>query len=224
MNVRGTTFGEAIQAHPWKWDEKRPLMKFIYALLAAILTAPLLVQGALAQDNYRVKPGDIVRIEVLEDGNLNRDALVLPDGRISLPLAGTVPAAGRSIEQIQQDITAKLGPNFAAPPTVFVTLSQLAAPAVASGPVAENTISIFLMGEAAAPGKIEVTPGSTVLQVLAQSGGFTPFAAKKRIQLRRSGQVYTLDYTAVEKAGGTGFDTVVSEGDVIVIPTRRLFE
>jgi polysaccharide export outer membrane protein len=90
--------------------------------------------------------------------------------------------------------------------------------------VTAATIGIFLMGESANPGRLEVEPGSTVLQVLAQSGGFSPFAAKKRIQLRRGGQVYAFDYTAVEKAGGTGFDTVVQEGDVIVIPTRRLFE
>lgn len=199
-------------------------MKFLYALLAAVLMVPLAAIPALAQDSYRVKSGDVVRIEVLEDASLNRDALVLPDGRISLPLAGTVQAAGRSIEEIQQDLTGRLAPNFAAPPTVFVTLNQLAPPAAASGPVAAATIGIFLMGESANPGRLEVEPGATVLQVLAQSGGFTPFAAKKRIQLRRGGQVYAFDYTAIEKAGGTGFDTVVQEGDVIVIPTRRLFE
>lgn len=200
-------------------------MKFLYVLLAAVLAVPFGAAPAPAQDSYRVKSGDIVRIEVLEDANLNRDALVLPDGRISLPLAGTVQAAGRSIEEIQQDVTSRLSPNFAAQPTVFVTLNQLAPPALAAtGPVTAATIGIFLMGESANPGRLEVEPGSTVLQVLAQSGGFSPFAAKKRIQLRRGGQVYAFDYTAVEKAGGTGFDTVVQEGDVIVIPTRRLFE
>ena len=194
----------------------------MHALLAALVAVPLAASGVSAQDSYRFQPGDVVRIEVLEDGNLNRDALVLPDGNISLPLAGTVRAAGRSLEQVQTELTSRLAPNFAAPPTVFVSVGQLAERQ--TGPVTERTIDVFLMGEAATPGKIEVSPGSTILQVLAQSGGFSPFAAKKRIQLRRGAQVYTFDYTAVEKAGGTGFDTVVREGDVIVIPTRRLFE
>ncbi len=199
-------------------------MKFFCTLLAALVTGLTFVSGAQAQDSYRVQRGDVVRIEVLEDASLNRDALVLPDGRISLPLAGNIPAAGRSIEDIQAEITNRLSPNFAAPPSVFVTLNQLAPPAVASAPVAANLVSVFLMGEAANPGRIEVEPGSTLLQVLAEAGGFSPFAAKKRIQLRRAGQVYSFDYTAIERAGGTGFDTTVSEGDVIVIPTRRLFE
>jgi polysaccharide export outer membrane protein len=197
-------------------------MRIVFALLAALGLA----QAAQAQDSYRLQAGDVVRIEVLEDASLNRDALVLPDGRIAIPLAGSVPAAGRSLDEIQADITARLAPNFAAPPSVFVTLNRLAPPPVPTipGVVQEQTIAVFLMGEAANPGKVEVAPGSTLLQVLAQAGGFSPFAAKKRIQLRRGGSVYTLDYTAVEKAGGAGFDTVMAEGDVIVIPTRRLFE
>jgi polysaccharide export outer membrane protein len=197
-------------------------MRLVFALLAALGLA----QAAQAQDSYRLQAGDVVRIEVLEDASLNRDALVLPDGRIAIPLAGSVPAAGRSLDEIQADITARLAPNFAAPPSVFVTLNRLAPPPVPTipGAVQEETIAVFLMGEAANPGRVQVTPGSTLLQVLAQAGGFSPFAAKKRIQLRRGGSVYTLDYTAVEKAGGAGFDTVMAEGDVIVIPTRRLFE
>lgn len=192
------------------------------ALAATISLLPSLVPSAAAQESYRLKPGDVVRVEVLEDGNLNRDALVLPDGRISLPLAGTVPAAGRSLDAIQADLVNLLAPNFAAPPTVFVSLSQLAAPAA---PATARTVSVFLMGESANPGKLDVAPGSTVLQALAQSGGLSPFAAKKRIQLRRGASVYTLDYTQVEKAGNVaGFDTVLTAGDVIVIPTRRLFE
>jgi polysaccharide export outer membrane protein len=192
------------------------------ALAMTLVLAPGLAPSALAQDNYRLKPGDVVRVEVLEDGNLNRDALILPDGRISLPLAGAVPAAGRSLDDVQADLVNRLAPNFAAPPTVFVSLSQLATP---PEPQAERTVSVFLMGESANPGKLEVSPGSTVLQALAQSGGFSPFAAKKRVQLRRGGAVYTFDYTQVEKSGNVaGFDTVLTEGDVIVIPTRRLFE
>jgi polysaccharide export outer membrane protein len=198
-------------------------MKTIIALLGFLLMA---VQ-AQAQSSYLVSPGDVLRIEVLEDQTLNREALVLPDGRISLPLAGLVQAGGRSIDQIQADIISRLAPNFATAPTVFVGIARLAQPEILApggAPAAPNTISVFMMGESASPGVINVEPGSTLLQVLAASGGFTPFAAKKRIQLRRGGEVYTFNYTEIEKLGGAGFQTVIAEGDVIVIPTRRLFE
>lgn len=196
-------------------------MKYVIALLGFLMA----VTSASAQTGYMLKPGDVLRIEVLEDPSLNRETLVLPDGTIALPLVGLVQAGGRGLDAVQAEITQKLTPNFAAAPTVYVGIAQLSAPR-AEGPAAEAPgVNIFLMGEFSNPGKLKVEPGSTLLQVLAQSGGMTNFAAKKRIQLRRGTSVYNFDYTQVEKAGtAAGFDTVVTEGDVIVIPTRRLFE
>jgi len=191
-------------------------MKSIFTLLLALLVAPM----ALAQDNYRIQPGDVLRVEVLEDPTLNRSTLVLPDGRIALPLAGTVSAGGRSVEAVQADIAQKLAPNFAAAPNVFVGLEELAQPKVATGP---GGVTIYVMGEANAPGKYTVRSGSTLLQVLAETGGMTKFAAANRIQVQRGGQVMTFDYRAVER-GAAATPMTVQRGDVIVIPTRRLFE
>ena len=196
-------------------------MKYLSAFLGLLLLS-LPVQ---AQDNYSIQPGDVLRIEVLEDPSLNRDALVLPDGRVSLPLAGLIQAGGRSIDSVQADVAGRLAPNFAAAPNVFVGIAQLSQDNLptAGGPAVANTISVFLMGEAASPGKVEVEPGSTILQALAQAGGVTNFAATKRLQLRRDGKVYQLNYKALE-TGGSGFDSAVADGDVIFIPQRRLFE
>jgi polysaccharide biosynthesis/export protein len=200
-------------------------MKFFFAALGALMLLPFLASGAAAQD-YRLRAGDVVQIEVLEDGNLNRQAIVLPDGQISLPLAGSVQAAGRSLAQVQSDLAGRLAPNFAAPPTVFVTLSQLGE---RPAPAAPRTISVYVMGETANSGQIEVRPGTTLLQALAQAGGFSPFAAKKRVQLRRVDragieQVYRFDLDAIERGFAGGGATQLRDGDVIVVPQRRLFE
>lgn len=196
-------------------------MKYLSAFLGLLL----LCSPVQAQDSYSIQPGDVLRIEVLEDPSLNRDALVLPDGRVSLPLAGLIQAGGRSIDSVQADIAGRLAPNFAAAPNVFVSMARLAPDATlgAGGAAVADTISVFLMGEAASPGKVEVEPGSTILQALAQAGGVTNFAATKRLQLRRDGKIYPLNYKALE-TGGSGFDSAVADGDVIFIPQRRLFE
>lgn len=198
-------------------------MKAIHAL-AALLLLPLMAAQGLAQD-YRLQPGDVIQVEVLEDGNLNRSAIVLPDGQVSLPLAGSVRAAGRSLAQVQADISSRLAPNFAAEPTVFVTLSQLGERTVAE----PRTIDVYIVGEAANAGLLQVAPGTTFLQAIAQAGGLSPFAAKKRVQLRRvdrSGteQVYRFDYDAIERGAAAGGATRLADGDVIVVPQRRLFE
>lgn len=199
-------------------------MSILRRLVAALLLVPILGLAASAQD-YRIRAGDVLQIEVLEDATLNRSAIVLPDGQITLPVAGTIRVAGRSVAQVQADLAQRLAPGFATTPTVYVSLSALAE---RSAPSAPRTIAVYVLGAANSPGKVEVAPGATFLQALAQAGGASPFAAKKRIQLRRvdkSGveRVYKLDLDAIEN-GATGGSTRLVNGDVIVIPQRKLFE
>lgn len=201
-------------------------MSILRRLAVAFFLLPILAVVASAQD-YRIRPGDVLQIEVLEDATLNRSAIVLPDGQITLPVAGTIRVAGRSLAQVQADLAQRLAPGFATTPTVYVSMSALAE-RPASTPAAARTIAIYVLGAANAPGKVEVAPGSTFLQALAQAGGASPFAAKKRIQLRRvdkSGveRVYKLDLDAIEN-GASGGSTRLVNGDVIVIPQRKLFE
>jgi polysaccharide export outer membrane protein len=202
------------------------MRQFVFVLVGLILAAT----AATAQDDYRIRPGDVLRVEVLEDPNLNRETLVLPDGRISFPLAGTVQAGGRTIGQIQTDLAGRLSSNFATGPTVFISIDTLSAPAAPRGGVAvARTIDVYVLGEAAKRGKYQVAAGTTLLQFLAESGGFSQFAATRRIQLRRvdaSGteKVYTFNYKTMEAGAVAGGSTVIADGDVIVIPQRRLFE
>ena len=200
-------------------------MTRISTLLGSLLTLILLTTSASAQD-YRVKAGDILRIEVIEDQSLNRTVLVSPDGRIALPGAGAVSAGGRTLEQIQADLTAQLAPNFANTPNVFVGLEALAPrePRVPTQPLPDPVVTIYVMGEAANAGKLEVEPGTTLLQAFAQFGGFTNFAATKRIQLRRGTEIYVINYDAILAGTSPNGGVRVAEGDVIVVPQRGLFE
>ena len=71
---------------------------FIRVLALWLLTLALFgttAPGANAQSVYKIRPGDTLNIEVLEDEGLNRNVLVLPDGTISFPLVGTVKARSR---------------------------------------------------------------------------------------------------------------------------------
>lgn len=200
----------------------RPALQRLAILLAAL--AGLMLPGlALAQDGYKLRSGDVLRVEVVEDANLNRAVLVAPDGRITLPLAGSVPAGGRTVEEVQADVAARLAGSFAAPPTVYVALERVVERPAGSGG-ARATIDVYVMGEGASPGRLDVERGTTLLQAFAQMGGFSPFAATKRIQLRRAGKTYVIDYTAIEAGTSTAGATVMQRGDVILVPQRRLFE
>ena len=196
------------------------MRSIVLAFLCMLLAVPM----AFAQSaGYRIQPGDSLAITVLEDDTLNRQVLVLPDGRISVPLAGSITAAGRTVDAVEGAIADKLASNFAVRPSVFVSVANLAVPFT-------GTFPIYVIGQVNNPGEVQVLPGTTLLQAIALGGGLDRFAATKRIQLRRTdgstGQerLYLFNYNAVERGGAVQSMITLREGDVIIVPERRLFE
>lgn len=206
-------------------------MRVMWTLALSALAGLFLLSQSVSAQVYQLQPGDILRIEVIEDPTLNRDVLVSPDGRISFPLAGAVTAGGRSIEQVQALLTDALAPNFAALPTVFVGLRQVGPPGLPEVPEVEEPVlySIYVLGEVGSAGRIDVEPGTDILQLFALIGGFTDFAATKRIQLRRlnadgAEEIYALNYDLIEQGISPYGRAVLRDGDTFIVPVRRLFE
>jgi polysaccharide export outer membrane protein len=198
-------------------------MRTFVLTLIAIFVASI----AAAQDGYRVKAGDTLSVEVLEDPQLNRALLVTPSGTISFPFAGTLTAAGRTTDQIAANIADAIASNFATSPNVFVSVQSVAPSA--AGPATAATIDVFILGEVNNPGTVSIERGTTFLQALAQSGGFTRFAATKRVQLRRynpaTGQSAASIFNFRALSQGAAFnDFPMADGDIILVPERRLFE
>src|SRR5690625_7381713 len=100
----------------------RTPIQFLCALLLVAGIAVLGSTGESAAEVYAVQPGDIVEVTVIEDSSLNRRVLVGPDGRISVPLAGSIEAAGRTLPQIERALQSALGGKFVRPPTVSVAV------------------------------------------------------------------------------------------------------
>ncbi len=195
------------------------MKRVLIAALALLAAAPMaLAQGA----GYRIQPGDQLAVTVLEDETLNRQTLVLPDGRISVPLAGSVEAAGQTVETVERTIADRLASNFAVRPNVFVSVVTVNEEG--------ETFPIYVLGRVGEPGVREVESGTTLLQAISLAGGFDRFAATKRIQLRRMDsqtgqeQLYVFNYNAVERGAGIEAMITLREGDVVLVPERRLFE
>jgi polysaccharide export outer membrane protein len=197
-------------------------------LALALVAAP----RAMAQDPYQLQPGDIVEITVIEDPNLNRRVLIGPDGRISMPLAGSVVAAGRTLAEVQSSIQAGLAGNFVRPPTVSASLVALGPPPLPE--LAQEEIelsSVYVLGEVLRPGRYDYESDKpiSVLQALALAGGPGVFADRDEIQIRNldeggAEKIRIFDYDAVEKGLGATLATTLSDGAIIVVPERGLFD
>lgn len=194
------------------------MLRALFLLVACVLAAPASAQS------YQIQPGDTLDISVLEDPGLNRSALVRPDGRISLPLAGSIDVADRTPEQVEAAIRQRLSRDFVTPPTVTVALTGVAEAAEEAAAGA----AIYIIGAVANPGRFPIVPPLDVLQALALSGGPGPFAAADRIQIRRrvadAETVMFFDYEGLEDGTVPTQAIALQDGDVIVVPERGLFE
>ncbi len=199
------------------------MKKFLVAIISLFVAT-----AAVAQSGYKIQSGDTLQVEVLEDPSLNRSVLVLPDGTVSFPFAGSLGAKGQTATQVGQAIRSGISSQFATEPTVFVTVATLSEAPVSTGRAA--TTDIFMMGEITTPGAKSLKRGTTLIQALAESGGFTRFAAQKRIILRRSDRrtgkqsIHRINYKAIADGAAIGRDIVLKDGDVIIVPERRIFE
>lgn len=177
-------------------------------------------------NSYKLQRGDTIEISVWQDDKLNRQAVVRPDGRISVPLAGHLRAAGSSLEAVEARLKQRLQKFYSETLDVTVALIGRPEPQPAEEEIVEPTV-LYITGEVRNPGRFAVTEPTTVLQALAISGGLGPFAAKKRIQIRRKVDenfvVMRFNYNDVESGRDLADNILLQEGDVIIVPEKGLF-
>ncbi|WP_426442359.1 polysaccharide biosynthesis/export family protein [Bradyrhizobium genosp. P] len=194
-------------------------MRIVLALLFLVGFAT----GALAQT---IKSGDTLSISVLQDPKLDRQVIVDPSGQIAFPIAGHIRARGLSPEAIENILKEKLKSNYNEPLDITVALAGVAKP---EPPEEDLKPRIFVTGEVARPGYYVVRQQTTVMQAIALAGGLGPFAAKRRLQVRRRGPggnetIFAFDYRAYEAGYDLEGNVTLHAGDVVIVPERGLFE
>ena len=157
--------------------------------------------------DYRLVNGDKLRIEVYREPQLSHSLQIRPDGKISLPLAGDMVAAGQTPVALRDAIAASLKQYVTNPVvTVIVVETQLA------------TISV--MGEVNEPGAVPLKGRMTVIEALAAAGGFKDFANTKNITIRRptANGVQRIRFNYKEEIKAEREPVYVQAGDVIIVP------
>jgi polysaccharide export outer membrane protein len=187
-------------------QQAKPVLSADPAPAAPVAAAPAPAGGSGAvSDNYVIGAQDSIQITVWKEPNYSAGPLpVRPDGKITLPQAGDIPAAGLTPMQLAADITERLK-KFVINPIVNVSV------------LAVNSKTVFLIGEVNHTGPVAITPGMTVLQAISSVGGLTPFANKKHIYILRGSQKVPFDYTKALKKGDMQGVSLVP-GDTIVVP------
>ncbi len=186
-------------------------------LVAGCSGAPSLTPGAgalttegLAQPNQlaaskaasqpiTLQAGDKIRRTVFGEDKISGEFELDPSGYLSLPLAGTVPAAGLSKIELENAISAGLKSNYLKDPKVTVDVV--------------NYRPIYVLGEVQKPGEYPYRSGLNVMSALAVAGGATYRASNSRVLIQRFGEAALKDYSL-------DASVPIMPGDVIRLPER----
>lgn len=181
--------------------------------LPPLLLAPLLSWAgipAFAAEVYHLNPGDTIDITVWQEENLHTEAVVLPDGSVSFPLVGHVPAAGKTTGEFAALVKTRLA-EFMPNPEVNVRL------------IGADGNMIYVTGEVAHPGAFVMKRPTDVMQAISMAGGLTAFAKRNDIViLHREADGHSsslpFEYDEVEDGRELAMNILLHSGDTVVVP------
>lgn len=165
--------------------------------------------NASPSGSYIVQPGDTLTISVWKEKDLQWEVSVRPDGWLNFPLVGDISASGKTVEELRQDITAKLS-KYVPDPVVTVIVKQ------------SLGYRIFVIGKVNKPGDFPAGRNIDVMQALTMAGGLTPYASENNIKILRrvSGELKAIPfkYSHVEKGEDLEQNIILQGGDTVVVP------
>src|SRR5215470_11413181 len=138
-------------------------MKFTIGLVVVVISIAFLTTGhaqkqtadnatphAYGDGEFRLGPDDVVEVSVYQEKELSAIVSVRPDGKISIPLIGEMPASGKTAKELQKEITSGYA-QFITEPAVTVVVKEI------------NSPKVSVLGEVKTPGVYKIKDRATVL-------------------------------------------------------------
>jgi len=169
---------------------KSPAMSKATTLLAAAMTSVMLAGCSgyhpapkafheAVMLPYRVDAGDRLRITVFEQTGLTGNYTIDQAGYIAFPLIGSVPARGRTLQELEGMIAASLRQGYLRDPDVSIEIDRYR--------------SFFVLGEVGQAGQYSYVAGMTVQNAIAIAGGYSARANQRNVDITRNinGEILT---------------------------------
>jgi polysaccharide export outer membrane protein len=156
-------------------------------------------------------PGDKLALNVYYGSHSFSAAYTLDNsGEISVQFIGPVIAGGKTVEQVRQEVRKRLADGYLNDPIVSLTVVEI------------NSLTISISGMVLKTGTMKFTPGMTIVDAIAQSGGFTPMARKNMVKVIRTNngvkQTYKLPVEMMSEGERPSFPMM--PGDEVFVPER----
>lgn len=179
------------------------------------------LKGGIANDTYKLRVGDRVSLQIMEDREPPRSLLVADSGELEVPCLGRITAADQTCTQLAAELKRRLEQDYYHHATVVLGLE------------AANKYfgRIYIWGQVRNQGPIDLALNEnlTVAKAILRAGGFAEFANKKKVKLIRnmaeaqSGKrVIELNLSAILEEGLIEQDVVLRPDDLVIVPSRLI--
>lgn len=162
---------------------------------------------------YQMRPADKISVTVFREPDFSSQAVQIGvEGNVSLPMIGSIPAAGMTAKQFEQDVTRRLAAAGLKAPMVSVNIAEYA------------SHQVTVEGAVTAPGVYNFQPGARLSSAIAMAEGPKRTAKIQQVAVFRESpqgiMVAKFDYQQVSQ--GTMLDPVLQPGDRVVMGTDGL--
>jgi polysaccharide export outer membrane protein len=179
------------------------------------------LSGYVPDDKYKLRVGDKVSLQILEDRDAPKGLVVADSGELDVPYVGRVAAADKTCKQLAEELKARLEKEYYYRATVILALD-----------VANKFLGrIYVWGQVRNQGPIEIAVNEnlTAGKAILRAGGFGDFANKKRVKVVRGGgvegaakQSFELNMVDILEKGRIEKDVVLQPDDFVIVPSRLI--
>jgi polysaccharide export outer membrane protein len=193
------------------------MMRVLISLLLALAACgddPPVVYPTVApfdETQLTLGPGDKLELTVYYGPNQTKATYSLDaSGMMEVQFIGTVAAGGKTKREVQEEIQTRLADGYINNPVVSLTVVEI------------NSLKCAVFGQVARSGSIKFTPGMTITEAIAQSGGFSPMARKNMVRVTRfvDGKKQTYKVPVELIAEGKRPNFPMMPGDEVFVPER----
>jgi polysaccharide export outer membrane protein len=181
--------------------------------LPNISEAPASSLATPTPEHFVLGPGDRISIKVWRHDDLDMDVTIAPDGSITYPLVGRVPAAGMTYPELVDTLSASIA-DYYRDPQVSVNIIEL------------KNQKVLVLGEVTNPSVLQLDSEMSILEALTMTGGINATSRTDNVLLIRGGldkpELYTVDVRSIFVEGRTDQAIFLQRGDIVVVPTRTI--
>jgi polysaccharide export outer membrane protein len=185
------------------------LLLFIWSAVACGDNPPVVYPTVAPFDETQLAlgPGDKIELTIYYGSKQTKATYTLDAaGQMEVQYIGAVLAGGKTKRAIQEEIQSRLADGYLKDPVVSLTVVEI------------NSLKCSVIGQVIKNGSVKFTPGLTITEVIAQSGGFTPLARKNMVRVTRGKETYKIPVELIAEGQRPNFPMM--PGDEVFVPER----